>query len=220
VISALNQLPGELMQTIILDAPFSASIMAGDAGAIMRLRDLVGRFQDQGISSMLPLVSAADEVMLVLATTGLPQAGVNLADRRATGFRWYATPVGQPATLNDKAAIKAIGSRSSFVSPSPGLFAVVTLGYARRGLTDPYEFRVELPDEALLDVAQYEYLMNFLEHVCPIGVEVNTFKVRRQHVDLDGDGVADPLPPAIFRTYRAFRARRRLGGYEAEPEQS
>ncbi len=220
VVSALNQLPGELVQTLILDAAFSASILGGDAGAIARLRDLVGKFQDQGISSMLPLISAADEVMLVLATTGLPQAGVNLADRRATGFRWYATPVGQPATTAVAASIKAIGSRSTFTAREPGLYAVVTLGYARRGLTDPYEIRVELPDQALLDVGQYEFLMNFLEHMCPIGVEINTFKVRRQHVDLDGDAVADALPPTISRTYRAYRSRRRLGGYEAEPEQS
>jgi len=53
--------------------------------------------------------------------------------------------------------------------------------------------------------------MNLLNQAHPIGVEVNTFSIRQRHVDLDGDGVAEPLPPAIARTFRQFRRRRHRG---------
>jgi hypothetical protein len=53
--------------------------------------------------------------------------------------------------------------------------------------------------------------MNVLERAFPIGVEINTFSVRRRHVDLDGDGIPDPLPPAAARTYRPFHRPRQRG---------
>jgi hypothetical protein len=106
-----------------------------------------------------------------------------------------------------------VGSRTTWTpaSPggSPGPAAIIALGYARRGLTDPYEYRVELPDAARLTIRQYEYLMNVLQHSFPIGVEINTFSIRQDHVDLDGDGLADALPPALFRSFRQFRRRER-----------
>jgi hypothetical protein len=99
-------------------------------------------------------------VLLVAGALGLPEAGLNLNGRRATGFRWFVVPIhpsgGEPAT------IRAIGSRTQLVAQRPGLFAVVCVGYARRALTDPYEVRVELPGEATLTLEQYEYLMNLL----------------------------------------------------------
>jgi hypothetical protein len=91
---------------------------------------------------------------------------------------------------------------------------VVALSYVRTGLTDPYEFRVELPDGATLTLAQYERLMNALARVCPVGVEINTYAIRRDHVDLDGDGTAEPLRPAVARTFRTFRQRRQRGVYD------
>jgi hypothetical protein len=87
----------------------------------------------------------------------------------------------------------------------------VVLGYVRRGLADPYEFRLELPPEALLTLEQYEFVMNVLERVCPIGVQANTFSIRQSHVDLDGDGNAEALPPSLFRTYRRYHRRHMRG---------
>ena len=107
--------------------------------------------------------------------------------------------------------VRPIGSRTTFRAAAPGLSAVVVIGYARRGLTDPYEYRVSLPDDALLSIGQYEFLMNVLGYVYPLGIEINTYSIRHSHVDLDGDGVAEALPPRISRTYRQFR-RPRLRG--------
>jgi hypothetical protein len=40
---------------------------------------------------------------------------------------------------------------------------------------------------------------------------VNTYAIRQDHVDLDGDGNGEPLTPTISKTYRAFRRRRHRG---------
>jgi hypothetical protein len=93
-----------------------------------------------------------------------------------------------------------------------GLAAIVCVGYARDpALTDPYECRVELPEGETLDLRQYEYLMNALAHAHPAGVEVNTWALRQRHVDLAGDGRAQPLPPRVARAYRQFRRPRHRG---------
>ena len=56
--------------------------------------------------------------------------------------------------------------------------------------------------------------MNALMRVCPLGVEINTFGIRRDHVDLDADGDAEPLRPAVARTFRTFQQRKHCGVYD------
>ncbi|MEU1362310.1 hypothetical protein ABZ356_21005 [Micromonospora zamorensis] len=73
---------------------------------------------------------------------------------------------------------------------------------------------MELPDGVTVTLAQYERLMNALTRVCPLGVEINTFGIRRDHVDLDADGTAEPLRPAVARTFRTFQQRRHRGVYD------
>lgn len=220
-VAALNQLPPELIETVRLDAAQAAQITAGQPAAIAPLAALAGHLRDNGMASVLPLIGAGNEVLLVVGVIGLPEAGINLNERRATGFRWYATPVGASGGAGAAAPgieIKAIGSRTLFIARAPGVYVAVAVGYARTGLTDPYEFRVELPDKAVLSITEYEFLMNLLGVSHPIGVEINTFSIRREHVDLDGDGIADPLSPAVFRTFRAFQRRRLRGAYDVDPD--
>lgn len=211
VVTALERLPKELVETIRLDPAQSQRILAGQPAAIDELAALVALLRARGVAGVLPLVSGG-EVLLVVAVIGLPEAGLNLTERRSTAFRWYVVPI-----EGSGGRVRGAGSRTEFVPNGPGLSAVVALGYARRGLTDPYEFRVDLPDGAVLDLRQYELLMNVLEHACPLGIEVNTFNIRRRHVDIDGDGVADPLPPTLARTFRAFRHRRWRGIDDTAP---
>lgn len=206
VVERLERLPGELVQTIRLSTQQSQDILDLATNAIDDLRDLVALLKSNGIVSVLPLVTSGNRVLLVLGAIGLPQAGINLSPRRATGFRWYVVPI-----QGSNADIKTLGSRTTFTPRRAGLYAVVVLGYARRGLTDPYEVRVELPDDALLTLKQYEFLMNMLDHLHPIGVEVNTFSLRSDHVDLNGDGAADRLSPTVSKTYRQFRRVRHRG---------
>jgi hypothetical protein len=206
VVEALVRLPQELVETVRLAPAQSRRIVAGQAAAGRALGDLVGLLRSNRIASVLPLVIAADEVVLVVGAIALPGAGTNLQDRRSAGFRWYALPL-----QGTGADVSATGSRASFSAADAGVYALVVIGYARTGETDPYEFRVELPPGSLLDLHQYEFLMNLLDHAHPAGVEVNTFSIRTEHVDLDGDGAPDRLTPDAARTYRAFRRRRHRG---------
>lgn len=209
VVAALTALPEELVETIELDAALSSGVVAGQPAAVDRLARLVGVLRDSGIAAVLPLVDNGNRVLLVTSVIGLPAAGLNLSERRATGFRWYLVPLGGAT-----GEIKAIGSRTVLQARAAGLLAVVVVSYQRAGNTDPYEFRVDLPDGAVLTLAQYERLMNALLRVYPIGVEVNTFALRRDHVDLDGDGAAEPLGPAVAKTFRTYQRRARSGVYE------
>jgi hypothetical protein len=214
IVPQLELLPSELVRSLKLDATLTTSILAGAPAASDALLKLTGILRDQGIVSVLPLVTSATEVLLVVSVIGLPQAGVNLSDRRATGFRWYTAPI---APLDDKRFnIKAIGSRSLFVpvdasATNPTLAAVVVVGYVRTGLANPYEVHVNLPDKANLNLMQYEFLMNLLEQMYPVGVQINTFSLRQGHVDLEGKETPTPLPPSISRTYRRFLRNRQRG---------
>jgi hypothetical protein len=217
VVPALGSLPGELIETIELGPGMSQQIIDGTPAIVADLVKLTEMARTAGVTSVLPLMVTGNRVHLVLGVIGLPQAGINLAERRATGFRWYVVPIEGPG-----GTIKTIGSRTAYAPTGPGVNAIVCIGYARRGFVDPYEFRVELPEAARLDLAQYEYLMNLLERVYPLGVEVNTFAIRKRHVDLDGDGVPEPLPPSVSRTYRRFHRPRHRGepavGLDPGPE--
>src|SRR5262249_40105204 len=149
---------------------------ANDA-AIAPLRQIVSLLRQNNVFSVLPLVihppTGTDEVLLLASVTTLPHAAITPAERRPIGFRWYTIPL-LPDLPN--ASIDALGSRSTFKAPTAGLWAVVVLGYARQGLTDPYEFRVDLPDGARINFLQYEFLMNILERSFTLGVEINTFR--------------------------------------------
>ncbi|WP_322762451.1 hypothetical protein [Frankia sp. Cr2] len=209
VAAALGAVPDELVETIELDAAFSAGLVGNQQAAWTRLARLVEVLRDNHLAAVLPLVDSTNRVLLVVSVIGLPQAGLNLSERRATGFRWYTVSLGGGA-----AEIKAVGSRTVLRPTAQGLVAVVALAYVRTGLTDPYEFRVELPDGVALSLEQYERLMNVLNRVCPLGVEINTYAIRRDHVDLDGDGNAEPLRPTVARTFRTYRQRRQRGVYD------
>jgi hypothetical protein len=204
----LKKLPVELYETIRLSPTQSDEINNNAAGAIDNLKQLVALFEAAGVASILPFL-ANNRLVLVLGAIGLPQVGINLSQRRATGFRWYLVPLEQSS--NAKPSLKAIGSSTQFTSQTQGLYALVALGYARTGKTDAYEYRVELPEAAILNLKQYEFLMNLLERSYPIGVEINTYSIRRTHVDLDEDGTAEALRPTVSRTYRPFLRKRNRG---------
>ncbi|MCC5858925.1 MAG: hypothetical protein JJT90_12265 [Ectothiorhodospiraceae bacterium] len=206
----LSRVPDELLTTLRLAPAQSAEILAGDASAAPRLTNLVRVLSEAGIVSVLPLATAPNQVILVCSVIGLPGVGANLGPRRASGFRWYTVPIQGAA-----GQVGAMGGRTTFTAATaPALAAVVAVGYARDpALTDPYEFRVQLPEAAHLNLRQYEFLMNLLEHAHPAGVEINTWRIRQQHIDLDGDGRAEPINPRIARAYRQFRRIRHRGEF-------
>jgi len=217
LVERLERLPDELLETLQLDQGMTTRILNGDPSVIDDLRRLIHILQGSNLASVLPLIVSSgsdNKVLLIVSVIGLPDVGTNLSQRRSTGFKWYAVPLSRtsPPRMDQLGArIGSVGSRTVFETHEDGLYAVVVLGYARRGDTDPYEYRIELPDQARLNLLQYEFLMNILELVRPIGVEVNTYSIRHNHVDLDEDDRAEPLHPVASRTFRPFQRKRFLG---------
>jgi hypothetical protein len=214
VAAALRRLPPELIATIRLPAAEARRVTAGRPEAIADLRDLLNVLSAQGMSSALLLVVAEDDVVVVVGGIALPLAGLNLAERAATRFRWYAVRI-WPAegTPPSRSEIGYLGARTEFTPTRFGLYAIVALGQIRsqqEGM-EAYEFTVDLPDGTTLTLLQYEYLMNLLSHLHPLGTRVDTWSIRARHVDLDGDGDAEPVPSHISRTYRQFRRSRFRG---------
>jgi hypothetical protein len=207
VVEQLDRVPTELYQAIRLAGPLTQRILGGQPAAVTELRALVELLRAGGITSALPLITGPNEVILVFSVIGLPGGGLNVSDVRSSGFRWYVVPL-----KDASGSITPVGSQATLAVEKPGVLAVVVIGYARvADAVDPFQYRVELPAGAMLDLRQYEFLMNILERSFPLGVLVNTFGIRRGHIDLDGDGVTDPLAPKAARTYRTFRRDRHRG---------
>lgn len=207
---SLQAIPQDLWTLYTLDAPLAAQVLAGDPAAEPAFGAIVAALRASGFVSLLPLVTPA-AVLLAAGVVSLPVAGVNLGERTATGARWAMAPLAgqmQPGY--------ASGFATEISVPTGGLVAVVALGYVRDASPDPYEIRVDLAEDGLLDLAGYERVMNALERIFAMGVEVNTWQLRQHHVDLDGDGIADPLTPKFARHYRSFRLPRRRGLEEPE----
>jgi hypothetical protein len=214
LITSLKSVPADMLATIRLDPTLAARVLAGNPDAATALASLVAIFKTHSLASAVPVVTSGNQVLLVVSVLGLPQVGVNLSDRRTSGFRWYAVPLGGQAT------VKPLGSGTTLQPTHAGALALVCLGYVRQGKADPYEVKIDLPKGETISLKEYEFLMNALEHLCPIGVEINTYSIRQNHVDLAGDGVPKPLRPAVFRTYRSFRRRRLRGIYQEGQEQA
>jgi hypothetical protein len=210
VATQLAALPGAMLTTVRLDPALASAVNGGQTAAIAQLQALWAILSGAGFTSALPMFDAAGELLVVLSVIGLPFAGLNLNERRASGFLWYLLPIDGDIG----AQFGATGSNSTFHATNNGLCALVVVGFARRGKTGPYEYLVGLPAGALLNVRQYEFVMNLLASAYPAGVMINTFALRSAHVDLDGDGHADPLPPTLAGTYRDF-ARTRYRGQSA-----
>ena len=210
--TALSDVPRELLSTLVLDPAMSAGLLAGAAAQTQQLHALVDSLRRREVPSALPLVRGG-QVLLIVGATALPGAGTPFNSRRV-GFRWYVLPIsGLAGTLE-----RAVGARNRYApNTSAGLAAVVAVSLARsdrddpRGLVRPYEVRVDLPDDALIDLPTYERLMNLLERAVPLGVVVDTRGVREQHVDPAGDRAVVPLTGRLAHTFRLFHQRRHLG---------
>ncbi|BCB74852.1 hypothetical protein GCM10022251_53860 [Phytohabitans flavus] len=219
VAERLRRVPPELMATLRLPTLVARQITTGSDAAIAALRDLLNVLSSQGLSSALLLVLAEDHVAVVVGGVALPLAGLNLAERAATHFRWYAVRIWPTnGATPGHPEITYLGARTEFTPARWGLYAIVALGQIRSQTgTEPYEFTVDLPDGTILNLLQYEYLMNVLAHLHPMGTRVNTWSIRQRHVDLDGDGTAEPVPSNISRTYRQFRRPRFRGATATAP---
>lgn len=160
-------------------------------------------------------------LVVLAAISQLPGAGGKAGEPPPASFRWYTTTVPSPAPGSAGAAkvVQPRGGRARVRGELPGLALVVCVSYVRRGLADPFEVRVELADpQAVLDAEQYGYVMNLLDQLHPLGVEINTFDIRRRHVDIDGDGKPEFPTGPVSRSYQQYRRRRSFGAGRGRQE--
>jgi hypothetical protein len=208
--AALLSLPNELIATLQLDAALATKLVAHDTAAAQSLLTLIIAFQQAGFVSVLPLFTSDNRVLLVLGVTALPGDATLLTARSKNSFRWYLMSLsGEPGQLERK-----IGSRNVWVAGN-GLSAVVVVVAGRQGIADPrgridpMEVRVALPDTALVNLEQYEFLMNLLDRVRPLGSIVDTRGIR-DRIDADGNGAAEALSQSLSRTFRPYRQVRQV----------
>ena len=198
--AAAGSLPAQYLATLQLNDAQVARWRAGqDTDQVSVLAEVLSA---GGLASAAALPTTAGALAIAVAVTGLPGVGLTLADRRTAGYRWYVLPVrGLPGRAT------ATGAVTRYLPADDGLTLLVVLGYRRSGQADPYEVQVTPVPDGVLTPDQYEFLLNVVERAVPAGIEINTYALRRQHVDISGDGTADPLTPPLARTYRRFRIR-------------
>ncbi len=219
VIAGLNALPPELLAVLRGSATISAGILAGNAAGASALQSVIDRLRASGAVSILPLV-AGGAVFLVVGMIDLP-GNATVINRRRAQFRWMAVPLEADQRIGTLDHPQGARNRYLFggaanASQVAAIIAVTPTRPLPRDLNqrvEPYTVAVELADQQqpLLSFAQYEYLMNLLDRWCPLGITVDTFRLRTHGVDLDGDGAADLMSFRLQHTFRPFRGRRALG---------
>jgi hypothetical protein len=157
-----------------------------------------------GASSAAGVLTAAGTVALFFGVVGLPVAGTNLSARQTVLLRWQARGlVAAPVQLAPLS-----GPTTQVYGAGQGISLVSCLVRVRGRGNDPCEWSPVPPDGALLTLRQYEHLMNLVELLTPVGVRANTWRLRREHLDVDGSGTPTPLTAAAARSYRRYRDRR------------
>jgi hypothetical protein len=215
VVQSLGEMAEELLTTLRLDAALAQRLLAGDPTSAPTLGATIALFEAALLPSMLPVVTSAGEVLLVASAAGL--AGGSSFHRRRADFRWFTVPL--EADDRTGSLDLQIGSRNRFAYAGSGnasqVTALMAIAAGRRGnpdprrRLDPFTVRVGFAaPSVLLNLTQYEYLMNLLERLHPLGVTVDTSPIRGSHVDPDQHGGPTSLGQRISRTFRPFRMRR------------
>lgn len=169
-----------------------------------RLAGTLAAGASAGASSVVALVTAGSTVALLFGVTGLPLAGSNLAARQTVLYRWQARGLAGDAVSIDPRR----GPTTQIYAAGNGISVLSCVAHVRGPGNDPYEWSPVPAGGALLNLRQYEHLMNLVELATPIGVRANTWQLRQRHLDVDGSGTPTPLTAAAARTYRRYRAAR------------
>lgn len=217
--TAIAALPAELFAVLRADDALAAALLAGDAGATAALGAFVARLRVAGAVSLMPVV-AASAVVLVVAMIDLP-ANAAVFNRRRSRFRWIAAPLEADTLIGSLERTQGARNRYRYLGPTSAsqVAAIIAMTPTRpvplalHERVEPYTFAVDLADDSqpLLSFTQYEYLMNVLDRWCPLGVTIDTSRLRTRRVDVDGDGAPDLLSLRLQQTFRPFRGRRPLG---------
>lgn len=169
-----------------------------------RLAGTLAAAATAGASSVVAVVTAAGTIALMFGVTGLPLAGSNLAARQTVLYRWQVRGLAGNGVSTDPRR----GPTTQIYAPGTGVSVLSCVAHVRGLGNDPYEWSPAPAQGTLLSLRQYEHLMNLVALATPVGVRANTWRLRQQHVDVDGSGKPFPLTAAAARTFRQYRAAR------------
>ena len=203
--SAFKSYPRHVFRILTFDGSMGAALAGQFDAASDLLGDIADTLGSNGASAMT-FVAIAGQLALIVSSIGLPQVGTNLGPRRSSDFFWNVQAVSTPKGAG-RMRLTGQGTRALLKANKEGVYAVTCLAYSRIGKTDPFEWRITLPRDAVLTYPQYEILMNMLSRMFPVGVEVNTWDIRRHNVALDGI-TQQALSPRLSRSYRPFKRSR------------
>lgn len=209
--TALAALPADQWVGLQLDATTAAALIAGQAAGATSLASISTRLREAGAVSVLGVVAGATVYVLVGATD-LP--GGAAFDNRRTQWRWIAVALGADPRIGTLDATTSWTNHYTFASASGAsasqLAAVIAVTPTRvepvdiANRVDPYTVAIDAAGQAPLTFAQYEYLMNLLARWCPLGITIDTSRIRDSHVDVDGDGAPDLISQNLQYTFRPF----------------
>jgi hypothetical protein len=213
-----------LDQVAVLPIPEADLAAVGDAAAVRdRLAAIAGALGAAGFASTRGVWDAAAARLLVLASVSvLPGSSASGGAAPPVAYRWQVVPIGGDGTYGGSPVppvtlTRSVGGRVQGRAAAQGLGVLASIGWSRTGLADPYEVKVGLPAGAVLDLDQYGFVMNLLDELHPTGVMVDTFDIRRRHVDVDGDGEPEWLSSRVARTYLGYQRRRAAWGGAGRP---
>ena len=214
-------MPASQWGVLRFSGAFATNLEHGRAAAWRELEEGLTAIRQSGLAAAVPIFTGSNSGLL-LSAVSIPKIGFNISGKAATGVRWFVVPLDKRASSPGSASdifkvTRPSGFETSIRFREDGLYAVVALGYERRGDTDPYEVRaLPVEEDAVLNYAQYEFLMNFLSMRAPIGVEINTWRLRQFHVASE-DGSRRPLGVAASQSFRRFHNPSQAGSQPSTP---
>ena len=194
-----------LIAGLQIDAADAAQLVAGDAGSWDALLNLSFALADLGIPAMAVVVTPAQEVIIIASSAPLPSLGANLTLRRTLARRWGTADL----STGTGGAFGSDSAETYTISAStPGLWCVALMSYRRLDQPDPMEIRPALPLGTEIDYTAYERMMNLLLLLRPLGVAVNSWRIRQRHVRLDPAAPQAALNLSAARSFRRYRQDR------------
>jgi hypothetical protein len=214
-LTGLAALPVDQWAGLRLDATTATALLAGQPAGATSLADIVGRLRRAGAMSVLPIV-AGSNVYLLIGATDLPSAAT-LSNRR-TQWRWLAVPLGADNRIGSLDDTVAASNHYTYAGSgtTSQVAAVIAVTPTRvepvdlANRIDPYTVAIDAAGQPPLSFLQYEYLMNLVERWCPLGITIDTSRIRAGHVDLNGDGVPDLVDQTLQHSFRPFHGPRRF----------
>jgi hypothetical protein len=216
---AIAQVDDAALVTLRFDAGFAAQLLASQKPAMAQFINLIRAAKRAGVVSTVALQTADNAVLWTLGTVRLPGA-FSALNATTPSFHFSGVRLLPQGTTTMAAASFDVRFGKARLIPAADVdvCAVVVWSLPYRPGDDfgdtvlPGHIQITVPSTTRLSLAAYEFLMNTLAHVHPLGVTVDTDAIRQDNVVPIADQLPVPMTGRASRTFRPFFQRRHLGG--------